>query len=104
MLFGGGCIAPHASRTLEGIPANRRYKIRFWARLQFGSASVFLRTGVGTHQETRVEITSSEWAEYTSGGSVFVRSGEQLWIDLIAGGFDPGRAQIDLIEVIRISP
>jgi len=104
MAFSGGCIAPHASLALEEAPANGRYKIRFWAKLTLGGGTVWLRTGFAAHQETRIAITSSEWAEYTSTGSVLVRPGETLRIDLLAGGFYPGTAQIDRIEVIELGP
>jgi len=102
MVFSGGCISPHASKALDGAPSNRRYKIRFWARLRLGYGSVYLRTGFNAGQQLMVSVTSSEWAEYTSAGSILVRPGETLRIDLASGGLHPGSAQSDLIEVIQL--
>lgn len=93
----GGCVHPHAARNLAAH-RDGQLVLRAWGRdLAFGGG-VRIRN-MRTDAEVYVAVQDSVWTAYETEDALTVQAGDNVLLDMSAGGFIASAMLVDLVEV-----
>jgi hypothetical protein len=96
----GGCIVPHASRTLTAPPVPCTLTLEFWGKNLALGGGVGLRRADGV--AIGIGVQDTVWKFYRSAERLTCRPGESLVLEMVSGGIVYSAMRVDLLVVRRV--
>lgn len=96
----GGCIVPHAVRSIVAPRGGSKLILTMWGRLMANGGGASLRWSDGAGDGLHLSVTDTAWTRYEVSAPVHVMAGDTLRLELMSGGIVYGAMRVDLIEVL----
>lgn len=95
----GGCIVPHAVRSLAVPRSGSTITLTVWGRSVAQGGMVSLGRADGTGTVLQVSVTDTVWTRYEASAAHLDRAGDTLRLEMMSGGIIFGTMRVDLLEV-----
>ena len=95
----GGCIIPHAVRTVIVPRKGHLLSLELWGKKIAGGGGVSLRRADRYGPAIQVSVQETVWTKHRSAVELPCEPGDQLVLELASGGIVYGAMRVDLIEL-----
>lgn len=95
----GGCIVPHAVRSMIVPRGGTKLILSMWGKLVANGGAASLRWSDGTGDGLHLSVTDTVWTRYEASASLRVHAGDTLQLELASGGIIYGAMRVDQLEV-----
>lgn len=96
----GGCIVPHAVRSIIVPRDGRKLILSMWGKLVANGGGASLTWSGNEGDGIRISVTDSVWTRYESSALNNAHAGDILRLELMSGGIVYGAMRVDLLEVL----
>lgn len=95
----GGCIVPHAQRTVKVKEAATTLSVDFWGKNLALGGGVSLRRADGFGPEIHLSVQDTVWKRYRATAAIVCKPGDELILEMMSGGIVYSAMRVDLLEV-----
>jgi len=101
----GGCIQPTAHLVFPAQPADGRYRMHCWAKLDAiasgGSIILAVEAQSAERREIFLTVGDTVWTHYRSIDTIHCPAKQAMRLEIVVGGFFPAGMYIDCLQVER---